>query len=123
MEDKNNPFVLDICFLKSEAEVKDYFNNLIQADLDIQNKQLIAINVLKEYISKKKPSNLDSDLDQYINDIELICWHIHDSTLTSLLYIYGDQINLAYQGVLTISVQKAFDEFSEHVNEWLEKSI
>ncbi|WP_262462990.1 hypothetical protein [Acinetobacter pittii] len=122
LEDKNDPFVLDICFLESETEVKDYFNNLTRADLDIHNKRLISINVLKEYISKKKPSNLDSDLDQYINDIELICWHIHDSALTSLLHIYGDQINLAYQGVLTISVQKAFDEFSEHVNEWLEKS-
>ncbi|MBJ9417064.1 hypothetical protein I5549_10115, partial [Acinetobacter baumannii] len=62
MEDKNDPFVLDICFLGSKAEVKDYFNKLIRADLDVQNKKLISINVLKEYISTKKPSDLDSDL-------------------------------------------------------------
>ncbi|HDV0690669.1 TPA: hypothetical protein RHI32_000358, partial [Acinetobacter baumannii] len=66
MEDKNDPFVLDICFLGSEAEVKDYFNKLIRADLDVQNKKLISINVLKEYISTKKLSDLGSDLEQYI---------------------------------------------------------
>ncbi|MDV7435862.1 hypothetical protein R4447_04705 [Acinetobacter baumannii] len=123
LEDKNDPFVLDICFLGSEAEVKDYFNKLIRADLDVQNKKLISINVLKEYISTKKPSDLDSDLEQYIIDIELICWHIHDSALISLLHIYGDQINLAYQGVLTISVQQAFDDFSKYINEWLENQF
>jgi hydroxyethylthiazole kinase-like sugar kinase family protein len=53
LEGKNDPFVLDICFLGSEAEVKDYFNKLIRTDLDIQNEQLISINILKEYISKK----------------------------------------------------------------------
>ena len=123
LEGKKDPFVLDICFLGSETEVKDYFNKLIRTDLYIKNEQLISINILKEYISKKKISNLDTDLDQYINDIELICWHINDSALTSLLYIYTDQINLAYQGVLTISVKKAFDEFSKNINEWLEQSI
>ena len=47
----------------------------------------------------------------------------NDSDLTSLLYIYSDQINLAYQKVLTISVKEAFDEFSKHINEWLKQSI
>ena len=123
LEDNNDQFVLDICYLKSDAEVKNYFNKLIQADLDIHNEQLISINILKEYISKKTPSNLDSGLNQYITDVELICWHINDSDLTSLLYIYSAQINLAYQRVLTISVKEAFDEFSKHINEWLKQSI
>ncbi len=111
-----------ICYLKSDAEVKNYFNKLIQADLDIHNEQLISINILKEYISKKTPSDLDSGLSKYINDVELICLHINDSDLTSLLYIYSAQINLAYQRVLTISVKEAFDEFSKHINERLKQS-
>ena len=120
MEGNNDQFVLDICFLESDTEVKNYFNKLIRADLDVHNERLISINILKEYISRKITSNLDSDLDQYITDVELICWHIHDSDLTSLLYIYSDQINLAYEKVLTISAKEAFDEFSKHINAWLE---
>jgi hypothetical protein len=120
LEDNNDQFVLDICYLKSDDEVKNYFNKLIQADLNIHNKQLISINILKEYISKKTPSDLDSGLDQYINHVELICWHINDSDLTSLLYIYADQINLAYEKVLTISVKDAFNEFLKHITAWLD---
>ena len=122
LEDNNDQFVLDICYLKSDDEVKNYFNKLIRADLDIHNEQLISINILKEYISKKTPSDLDSGLSKYINDVELICLHINDSDLTSLLYIYSAQINLAYQRVLTISVKEAFDEFSKHINERLKQS-
>ena len=120
LEDNNDQFVLDICYLKSDNEVKNYFNKLIQADLNTHNKQLISINILKEYISKKTPSDLDSGLDQYINHVELICWHINDSDLTSLLYIYADQINLAYEKVLTISVKDAFNEFLKHITAWLD---
>ena len=120
LEDNNDQFVLDICYLKSDDEVKNYFNKLIRADLDIHNEQLISINILKEYISTKTPSDLDSGLDQYINDVELICWHIKDSDLTSLLYIYTDQINLAYEKVLTISVKEAFNEFLRHITAWLD---
>ena len=122
LEGNNDQFVLDICFLKSDAEVKNYFHKLIRADLDIHDEQLISINILKEYISNKLPSNLDSELDQYITDVELICWHIKDSNLTSLLYIYTDQINLAYEKVLTISVKEAFEEFLKHIKTWLESS-
>lgn len=123
LEDNNDPFVLDICFLGSDAEVKNYFNKLIRADLDIDNERLISINILKEYISKKNPSNLDSDLDQYITDIDLICWYINDFDLISLLYSYSDQINLAHEKVLTISVKEAFDEFLKQIHAWLEQSI
>ena len=122
LEGNNDQFVLDICFLKSDAEVKNYFNKLIQADLHIHDEQLISINILKEYISKKFPSNLDFELDQYVTDVELICWHIKDSDLTSLLYIYTDQINLAYEKILTISVKEAFEEFLKHIKTWLESS-
>lgn len=119
LEDHKDQFVIDICFLKYDAEINDYFNKLIRADLDRHNEQLISINILKEYISKKNLPNLDSSLDQYITDIELICRHINDSDLTSLLYIYTDQINLASLGYLTISVKEALDEFSKHLIEYL----
>jgi len=39
LEGKKDPFVLDICFLGSETEVKDYFNKLIRTDLYIKNEQ------------------------------------------------------------------------------------
>ncbi|MEB3754227.1 hypothetical protein I2F62_07730 [Acinetobacter sp. MD2(2019)] len=120
MEGNNDQFVLDICFLGSDTEVKNYFKKLIRSDLDIHNERLISVNVLKEYISRKIPSNLDSDLDQYIADVELICWHINDLDLTYLVYGHSDLISLSHQKVLNISVKESFDAFLEEIKVWLE---
>jgi hypothetical protein len=116
LEDSSDEFALDICFLGSDVEVKKYFNKLVRSDLDVYESP-IAISVLKEYISKKYPSELE--LDQYTINIDLISTYIDDSDLIEILNIYGDQINLASLGYLTISVKEAFDEFSKHLNEWL----
>ena len=65
MEDNNDQFVLDICYLKSDAEVKNYFNKLIRADLDIHDEQLISINILKYYcfFSKNVYNNIHDTTD------------------------------------------------------------
>lgn len=122
LEDSEDELALDICFLGSKAEVEDYFNKLIWSYLDVYDESLISINILKEYIEKNiKLTNVD--LDEYIKNIVLISWHINDEDLTWLVNIHNAQVDLAYSKVIPISVEEAFNEFLQHLNQWLKKTI
>ncbi|WEV50133.1 hypothetical protein OZX61_12410 (plasmid) [Acinetobacter sp. ESL0695] len=116
LEDNNDQFILDICFLKNDEEIRNYLTKLRRVDFII-DETTVAINILKEYISKESSSNLY----EYIANIDLIASHIRDPDLTDLLSIYGNQIELASLGYLKISVEQAFNEFLQHLNKWLEQ--
>lgn len=116
LEDNDDQFILDICFLKNDEEIRNYLNRLRRVDFII-DETTVAINILKEYISKENSANLY----EYIANIDLIALYIRDPDLTDLLCIYEDQIDLASLGYLSISVEQAFNEFLRHLNKWLDQ--
>ena len=109
---KNNQdeFTLDICFMKSEEDVREYFNQLSYVDLNL-NRQKIAVTILKEYLLEKYPLNLNTDIEQYLSDINFITKHIIDDELLLLLNIYEAQIDLAYTRTIQMTVNEAFDMY------------
>lgn len=122
LENSSDELALDLCFLDSEIKIKDYFNKMVEAYL-VANESKIATRILQEYTLRKTPSNIEADLIQYLADIELISWYINDLDLTCLLSVYGSQIDLAYSGVLTMTVAETFEQYEQHLNEWLKQMI
>lgn len=106
--------------MKSEEDVREYFNQLSYVDLNL-NRQKIAVTILKDYLLEKYPQNLNTDIRQYLSDINFITRHIIDDELLLLLNIYEAQIDLAYTRTIQMTVKEAFDVYLYYLTEWLEK--
>lgn len=119
LQDNTDELILDLCFLKNERDIKDYFDTLIRKDLMIQNQSIISMTILKEYILQRVPSDLEDDIFQYIADVELIVSNIRNADLISLLCTYSSQVELASLGYLHMTVKHAFDMFLHNLNVWL----
>jgi len=85
------------------------------------NRQKIAVTILKEYLLEKYPLNLNTDIEQYLSDINFITKHIIDDELLLLLNIYEAQIDLAYTRTIQMTVNEAFDMYLYYLTKFSEK--
>ncbi len=131
--DHNHQVALDICFLKDNIDIQNYVEHLV---LNSENKhvredkQLVALQVLKEYFENKLPKVLDNQLDFHVSNLRYIVQYLNDvgnesgeNNLDSYIIGYDDQIALACLGLAGMSPQEAYDFLYYYLDDWIKKFV